>query len=491
MKWKESLKNLVLVLLIMSSITLTWRIWFSEELWPNGYNSFPYEENVFSSFGKRILSYFHSGTDETLFDYNQLFYPQQMRISNAGSRTLLLPDSPQFLSMNEEVKNALSGFMQDCTIAQVTEDEMKKVYRASSLCVDYHNPFPLSLMAAHFGKALPANLDDLGEIRQLLFVLEDNPQRTILYLTDGEGNYRLEKNGDGSALYKAASETVGSGEELQVNHYPFSFESNFDKLSVATGRRLPIYPYTVIPLLPTPIHEVQAQTLIRMEDSQTASLLNKLVQEFSINIGSSRRFTDSEGAYNYVENFATLKFNPAGLVEYTATNAEKGIDLGQNVYHEYDLLKNVGAFVNLVNSIVPSHNNTLVHHNLESLGKGKYRITFRCMAGGYPIEIRQLLTNGEKLEDFVEVIVEDNHVVSYRQMLVDFTVTDTVLGQVSAIEAMDGFYNRYQDTESGAEIEKFYPTYFYTDGAVVPQWTFRLSGNEKISFPIFPKGGEE
>ena len=37
---KGTLKNIILVLLVASSVVLTFKIWFSEKLWPDGYNFF-------------------------------------------------------------------------------------------------------------------------------------------------------------------------------------------------------------------------------------------------------------------------------------------------------------------------------------------------------------------------------------------------------------------------------------------------------------------
>ena len=45
---KETLKTIVLVFLVLSSIILTVNNWFSEKLWPDGYNFFSNLTNYFS-----------------------------------------------------------------------------------------------------------------------------------------------------------------------------------------------------------------------------------------------------------------------------------------------------------------------------------------------------------------------------------------------------------------------------------------------------------
>ena len=279
-------------------------------------------------------------------------------------------------------------------------------------------------------------------------------------------------------------DTVTGG--VQSNNYPFSFESNFDKLSQETGTRLPIDPYAIISLVPANIKAVEGEILLHIGDSQTAATLSGLIEEFSINLGSARRFTDSVGAYNYVENFATLKINPGGLMEYSATNAEKGIKLDKNASGEYDLVKSVGDFVNLINSIVPGNTNTLVYHNVSEIGKDKYKFTFNYLADGVPVMIRKTLSNGEVMENSVEVVVEKNNIISYRQMFVNYRTTDQVVASVSTIEAMDGFYSVYQGAWENVEIDDFYLVYEYDGdrGIVLPKWVFNLSTGENILFHV-------
>lgn len=490
MKFKENMKNLVLVLLIVSSMTLTWNIWFSEELWPNGYNSFPYEENIFSSIGRKILSYFRTGGDGTVFHYNQLFYPKQIRININGKKELVLSSSEYFSSINNQVKDILEIFIEDSTVTEISEEELKKAYRAASVYIDYYDDISLQMVGAYFGKNIPGELNPIKEFKHLVFSLGNSTQEINLFLTDSTTgkNYQLTAKGDVSELAKKASSAVGDTVTagVQSNNYPFSFESNFDKLSQETGTRLPIDPYAIISLVPANIKAVEGEILLHIGDSQTAATLSGLIEEFSINLGSARRFTDSVGAYNYVENFATLKINPGGLMEYSATNAEKGIKLDKNASGEYDLVKSVGDFVNLINSIVPGNTNTLVYHNVSEIGKDKYKFTFNYLADGVPVMIRKTLSNGEVMENSVEVVVEKNNIISYRQMFVNYRTTDQVVASVSTIEAMDGFYSVYQGAWENVEIDDFYLVYEYDGdrGIVLPKWVFNLSTGENILFHV-------
>ena len=50
MKLKEFIKTIILTGLVICSLVLSAKIWFSKELWPDGYNSFhsARKSNVFS-----------------------------------------------------------------------------------------------------------------------------------------------------------------------------------------------------------------------------------------------------------------------------------------------------------------------------------------------------------------------------------------------------------------------------------------------------------
>ncbi len=488
MKFKESLKNLVLVMLIISSVTLTWKIWFSEELWPDGYNSFPYGENIFSSIAQKVVSYFRPNQENIALDYNQLFYPQQIRVHQNGKKELLTPSSGQFARMNQQIGEVLRAFMEDSTVAKIGEEELKKVYRAPSLYVDFYQKVPIPLVRAYFGGDLPGELDDMKGIDYFALSLQNDEQTMSLYLTDSASgtNYQLTAPNGMEELQKTIAQVLegSSADGLQSNNHPFSFESNFDQPSQETGVRLPIHSYAVISLLPQPIKEAQSELLLHIGENQTTTTVNRLIEAFSINLGSARRFTDSVGAYNYVENFAALTIHPDGLLEYTATNAEKGISLNTHNTDGYGMVTDVGAFVNLVNNLVSNRVNPLALNSVEEIARGQYRYTFHYLADGIPVLMQQKLSNGKVMESAVEVVVEDHHIVSYRQIFVNIHTTDRVLTYMSAIDVMDGFYSTYQGKMDGVQINDFYTVYRYQDGAVIPQWVFCLSDEKEIIYDV-------
>ena len=77
---KETLKTIVLVLLVLSSIILTANNWFSEKLWPDGYNFF---SNIgFSKLYTNIISYFHDDDEYKI----QAVAPEKI-IINTGDQT--------------------------------------------------------------------------------------------------------------------------------------------------------------------------------------------------------------------------------------------------------------------------------------------------------------------------------------------------------------------------------------------------------------------
>ncbi len=488
MKFKESLKNLVLAMLVISSMTLTWKIWFSEELWPDGYNSFPYEENIFSVAIQKVLSYFRSDEANTALDYNQLFYPKQLRVNQDGKKELLTPASDHFEQLNQQIGEVLHIFMQDSTVSKISGEELKKAYRAPSLYVDFYQPISADLIRAYFGGDLPGELDELESVEYLALSLQNDEQTMTLYLTDNDTatNYQLIASNGMEELKKTVAQVMekSTAEGLQSNSHPFSFESNFDQPSQETGARMPIHSYTVISLLPQPIKAAQSELLLQLGDNQTTTTFNRLIEAFSINLGSARRFTDSVGAYNYVENFAALTIHPDGLLEYTATNAEKGISLDTHGTDGYGMITEVGEFVNVVNSLIPNRANPLAFHSMEELSRDQYRYTFHYLADGIPVWMQQELPNGKRMESAIEVVVEDRHIVSYRQIFTNIRTTEQILAHMSAIDAMDGFYNIYQGKMDGIQIDDFYMVYRYQNGAVIPQWVFCLSNDKEIIFDI-------
>ena len=85
MKLREFFKTLILTALVISSVVLASKIWFSEELWSDGYNSFSYNSFIFS----KISSLFRKEPKVRSLEYNQIFFPKQLMITNSGVAYLL------------------------------------------------------------------------------------------------------------------------------------------------------------------------------------------------------------------------------------------------------------------------------------------------------------------------------------------------------------------------------------------------------------------
>ena len=86
MKLKEFIKTIILTALVITSLVLSSKIWFSKELWPDGYNSFNYA-NKWNLFG------LFSGNDNKALSLSQIFSPKQTYINKDEKSILILPDN--------------------------------------------------------------------------------------------------------------------------------------------------------------------------------------------------------------------------------------------------------------------------------------------------------------------------------------------------------------------------------------------------------------
>ena len=82
---KGTLKNIILVLLVTSSIVLTFKIWFSEKLWPDGYNFF-----------SNIAEKFFSHGDSARISLEDITKPSVISVNNAPKRSVYSDGSDEY-----------------------------------------------------------------------------------------------------------------------------------------------------------------------------------------------------------------------------------------------------------------------------------------------------------------------------------------------------------------------------------------------------------
>ena len=137
---KESIKTAILALLVTSSVILTINNWFSEKLWPDGYNFFSNLARYFS-FGESTKSYYLSKENVS--------NPAKIIVNNTEKRGVYTHTSPDFNDMVGSVKTLLkSGLSEKKNIAQSSARAWQDALKYKSIYFSYPVAYDTKTFAA-------------------------------------------------------------------------------------------------------------------------------------------------------------------------------------------------------------------------------------------------------------------------------------------------------------------------------------------------------
>ena len=129
MKIKERIKNIVLALLIISSVCLTLNIWFDKKLWPDGYNFF--SDITQKIFGQKVLK--NSGS----LSKEKLALPKQLVVNNASKRSIFYETDDAYDTIIAPVKSIFISALTSDNYTKSTADEWNSALKAKSIFVSY------------------------------------------------------------------------------------------------------------------------------------------------------------------------------------------------------------------------------------------------------------------------------------------------------------------------------------------------------------------
>ena len=206
----------------------------------------------------------------------------------------------------------------------------------------------------------------------------------------------------------------------------------------------------------------------------------QLLQSFSFNPKPLRYYSDGYGADNYVENYATVTIFPDGYIEYSAVDAEKGIDLGGYADNEYETLNRAIDFAEKVWSSVSSEPLEVLVSGIEKTEAGN-RFVLDYYYGGREIAVEIAKEGRDSLYHAIEIETAGGKIVSYRQYLRSYTEANTATSQENFMLALDYFVSQF-GAEAGNVITDLYPGYFdsgETEGVLKTTWLCEKNNQEQ------------
>lgn len=219
---------------------------------------------------------------------------------------------------------------------------------------------------------------------------------------------------------------------------------------------------------------------IRAENPLADGSYDDILRSFSFNPKPLRHHRDGYGAENYVENYATVTIYPDGYIEYSAVDADKGIDLGQYEDNDYEILNRAIDFAEKVWSSVSDEPLSVLVSGIEKTETGN-RFVLDYYYGGREIAVEVTKEGREGLYHAIEIVTEGSRIVSYRQYLRSYTEASSITSQENFMLALDYFVAQFSN-EEGSVITDLYPGYFdngENTGYLKTTWLCEINNSEQ------------
>lgn len=451
MKIKELFKTIILSGLVISALILSSKIWFSEELWPQGYNSFLH--GIFSVFGK---------DDGESLDLSQIYYPKQLLLSKGERSEIISTTGDRYEELNSLLKGHLKSMLLSGKISASSDEEFKKACDSDFLFIGLYSFISFEMLADYYEAPVTDDISDINHVKNILFCPDsDNGGFTVFVKNlESEKIYKIAVEEDVSELDAQISKILSKVDEGTVAA-SFAFENNFDKKNENETGKILLDSYMLINLNELSVPDIAPVNLMDISNNFSNESYEQISRYFNVNTNTARRFTDTEGTVNLVENFGTLKFHPDGLLEYTAIDS--GIDLGADISSNYDAVKLAGEFSEGVNNLfsLPENNSYVFAGVTESEGT-VYTVSFDILYKGVPIVMSREIGSKETLNHPIEVKIQNGKIISYRQLFAGFTKDDGETLVPNMISVLDKFYTVYDvKKNSDVIINDIYSIYHY------------------------------
>jgi len=476
---KEQIKSIILIILIVNCLQLTGQIWLDKKLWPSGYNFFNSVKNSeLVSDIKKIIPFFNnrnSGQQSSV----AATMPKKVIVNGGGAREVYYDNQKQYEEVCGLTKDIMSIlFKNPPKQSPVSVEQWQGFLKGKSIYVDFGFDIDASSMARYYGVAWNSNFNQFISTNGLVLSADTVTNEVIICIIDTKtGNsVKYLVNYSGEALIKYI-EGLTFGK--QQNH-AFAFELNLDRTkgSADVKKKVSFNPLVMLPLSVPDLNAVNIYNPVKNENMSQTS--DKIITAFGYAPSSLRKSITQEGVVSYVENSATVRVYPNGIVEYNAVLADKGIKLQGNS-DPNTVVDNIAKIAKTVwkNAGIAAALDVRLKSDLVELKGEKYIIKMDYSVNGIPVITR--LEGDVSVENAIYAEVQDGYVKNFKMVLRTFSETNQKVASMPVLEAIDKLFATYNKDSGETNIIDIFQCYS-SEGEIIskPQWVVILDKNSQI-----------
>jgi hypothetical protein len=475
---KEQMKTVILVLLILNCLQLTGQIWFNKKLWPSGYNFFnSVAGNPVVSAIIKSLPFARGGV--LMSDiYANAVAPQKIVINGGNAREVYYPGQKQYGDASEVVGNVMTKLLETASprSAEIPADDWHAYLKGKSIYVDYGFSMDWDSFANSFGYGAGAAFSGAGQVSDILITGDSVTKEGIVCLYDAAANtvtkYWVDYTGEALLKYIEAA-TFGKRQNRV-----FAFELNLDGASDSPGIKRSVLLNSLVLLLvkdDESANEIAVSNPLRNE----TAVFDRIVAALDYTPSSLRKSVTKEGIASYVENSATIRISPGGVIEYRAVEAGKGI-----------LLSGSGEPSQLVSSVIQVANavwraagedrapEIRLASDLVAARDGVYHIRLNYNFAGTPVVTR--IDGDEPINNAVYAYVQNGYLTSFKMVLRTFEALETTAPLMTAISAIDSLAARYGGGQDKMIVDDLFECYSSEGDSRGVMWGVKIAGSNDV-----------
>lgn len=482
---KDKLLSVLLSVLVIFSIIFTVKIWISEELWSDDRNFFDYKENFMS-----CLPFSEKNTEEATAaapQHETVFMPVSVTVNIPGSGSSVYSGENDvcFSELNSLSKKILSEvFNQNEGGSAVSGQEYFDTLKSRSVLIKYPVSLPVKLIGHLCGIGNSSVFNDINDIKDLAVIPDSSSENSLLvYLHSSEKNKILKyKIFDCRNIFDDAVSEYGKNGNSLISAY----ELGFLKSDIGVEQKIVFNPLVFIDTSgkkprteiitgKTPFDKTEPSEL----DIEKA---NKIAASFGYNPNSVRRYTDHDGTLVFVENYCTIKLYKNGMLEYTTTNSEKGLNMQtnsnipdnpQNLLYAVDCVCEILG--NVWDILSPGEQPDIRLSYISAKDYSNYTLRFDFRYNGIPVTI-----NSGNIQHAVETEIKNNHLFSLKVYIRNYTETGSYIENPAFLEAIDSIIGKIPDNTEAEDLFLGYIDYG-TNGKICTRWNISSEKGETLS----------
>lgn len=429
---KERVKSGIIVFLLVTSVCLTYHLWFKSGILGSDWPHFSFADNS-------LVRIFTGEKQTVSVPRENLSKPRKIVINDGDLWIPYYNTDTVFDNLDEKtsgvLKSALSGEWSETS--KITYEKWLAHLSEIGVYVEYPievTPRMLSLILNTSFEKFPSEITMIKDA----IVIPAGESAVKVAIRDAKTNEAV---------------------EFYIEDENLSFPEEVLKLFAKKYPRDGYYEFAYTTLLSDTLASgnVSVDDLVLFSDNDSFyrdinsknPLENKkhadVLKGFSFDPKPLRHYPDQFGAETYVENYATVRIFPDGYIEYSAVDDERGIDLGKNANNQYEILNAAIDFAEKLWSGISSEPLTVLVSGVETTQTG-HRFTLDYYFGGREIAVSISKDGTEPLYHAIEIETSANKIISYRQYLRLYEQSDSVTEQENFMEALDYFITMFSDS---------------------------------------------